>query len=39
VLSAIAQPHEPTKMHRHTANRVMIEKQAGAQIFRFSGRP
>jgi uncharacterized RmlC-like cupin family protein len=35
VLSVIVQPHEPTKMHQHTTNRVMIYRQAGVQSFKF----
>lgn len=35
VLSVIVQPHEPTKMHQHAANRVMIYRQTGVQGFRF----
>jgi len=35
VLSVVVQPHEPTKMHQHVTNRVMIYRQAGVQAFRF----
>ncbi len=35
VLSVIVQPHEPTRMHQHTTNRVMIYRQAGVQSFKF----
>jgi len=35
VLSVIVQPHEPTRMHQHATNRVMIYRQAGAQTFKF----
>jgi uncharacterized RmlC-like cupin family protein len=35
VLSVLQQPHEPTKMHQHAFNRVMIYRQAGTQDFKF----
>jgi len=35
VLSVVVQPHEPTKMHQHAINRVMIYREAGEQSFRF----
>ncbi len=35
VVSVLQQPHEPTKMHQHKVNRVMIYRQAGAQDFKF----
>jgi uncharacterized RmlC-like cupin family protein len=35
VLSVFQQPHEPTKMHQHALNRVMIYRQAGTQDFKF----
>lgn len=35
VLSVLQQPHEPTKMHQHTLNRVMIYRNAGTQDFKF----
>ncbi len=35
VLSVVVQPHEPTKMHQHTSNRVMIYLQPGTQDFKF----
>lgn len=35
VLSVIIQSHQPTKMHQHTANCVMIYRGAGVQRFRF----
>ncbi|HWE05221.1 MAG TPA: hypothetical protein VG274_00850, partial [Rhizomicrobium sp.] len=34
VLDVVVQPHEPTSMHEHKANRVMIYKNAGAQNFK-----
>jgi uncharacterized RmlC-like cupin family protein len=35
VVSVLQQPHEPTKMHQHAFNRVMIYRQAGAQDFKY----
>ena len=35
VLDVVVQPHEPTAMHEHKANRVMIYKNAGTQSFKY----
>lgn len=35
VLSVVVQPHEPTRMHQHASNRVMVYRQAGFQSFKF----
>jgi quercetin dioxygenase-like cupin family protein len=35
VLDVVVQPHEPTGMHEHKANRVMIYRVAGAQKFEY----
>src|ERR1700712_1764702 len=35
VLDVVVQPHEKTKMHEHSLNRVMIYRNAGAQAFEY----
>jgi len=38
VLHVVVQPHEKTRLHQHTVNRVMIYLQAGRQDFDYEGK-